>query len=181
MTDSEIINNTTTECGESPQNEETTEGHRPGCMCECCCQISEVDCHNNLSTCETLPTMKVQRNMKNRLVPSLANCAMVLVLIGLGTIGHTASAIDRHGLKIGAVETKISIDSAALAITTAEVVNIIDWSAIDASTAGGTDVAIDLSHSIINPIIDARGRSSIKAIRQISGSTCGCQSTGLAS
>lgn len=166
MTDSEIIGNIATECGELPPNQETIE-HQPGCMCECCCQISEANGHDNLSTCEPLPTPTTRKKMKNKLMPTLANCAVLLIGIGFATIGQAAGEIDRL---IGAIQAKpIAIDGAGITVPTARgVVDNFDPNAISANISDGTNIEIGASRLIIQPAIDVRRqatRSSRKFIR----------------
>jgi len=48
MTDSDITGNITADCGQVPQKQEMIEAHEVGCTCDCCCQLSESNCQDNL-------------------------------------------------------------------------------------------------------------------------------------
>lgn len=101
MTDSDITGNITADCGQVPQGQEMIEGHEAGCTCNCCCELSESNCQDNLDQCEQAqqPSGGMTR-MKSKLTPIMANCAVLLAILALSGLvargGNIRSADTIH-------------------------------------------------------------------------------------
>ena len=96
MLDSDITNNMTSDCQELMPTQEMPETHESDCTCESCCQISISNCQDNRDQCEETesPSGRMGK-MKEKLMPIMTNCAVILAVIGLsGSIGR-AETIER--------------------------------------------------------------------------------------
>ncbi len=104
MTDSDITGNIIADCGTTPQKQDMAEAHHAGCMCECCCLLSETNCEDTIDQCETAQTLGGTKKMKSKVTPILANCALLLAVIGFSSAITNAGIIQHHA--------KINIDPA---------------------------------------------------------------------
>jgi hypothetical protein len=96
MTDSDITGNIIADCGMTPQKQDIAEAHDAGCTCECCCLLSETNCEDNIDQCETPQTSGGKSKMRSKLTPILANCALLLAVVGFSSAIVRAGEISRN-------------------------------------------------------------------------------------
>jgi len=146
MTDSDITGNITADCGLIPSKQEMIEAHEVGCTCECCCQLSESNCKDNVEECEedNQPSGGMKK-MGRKLTPIMANCALLLATVALsglvvraGNI-QSANTIDSNpaiGIEISNTDIGIVITD----INHAEIIRVDD--VIEANDLKPTDTDI---------------------------------------
>jgi hypothetical protein len=92
MSDSDITGNIGADCRELPQTQEMID-HEAHCTCDGCCMRAESICQDNLNQCaEAQQPSGGMKKMRNKLTPILANCAVLLAILGLS--GAFAQARD---------------------------------------------------------------------------------------
>lgn len=109
MIDSDITGNITSDCQELMQTEEIPETHHTDCTCDCCCPISISNCQDNRDECEETeqPSGRMKK-MKDKLVPIVANCAVIIAVIGLSGSISRISAVERiSATRISAIQRQI--------------------------------------------------------------------------
>jgi hypothetical protein len=97
MIDSDIIGN-------------ITETHDTDCTCESCCPSSMSNCQDNRDECEeTEQRSGRMKTMKDKLVPIMANCAVIIAVIGLsGSISQSKAIEHTSASRIDAIHRQIS-------------------------------------------------------------------------
>jgi hypothetical protein len=110
MIDSDITGHITSDCEKRMQTPETPGAHGVDCTCDTCCPISESNCQDNRDQCEqTQPSSGRMKKMKDKLVPILANCAVILAVIGLSGSISRINAINRiQAANINAIHRQTS-------------------------------------------------------------------------
>jgi hypothetical protein len=132
MVESDITGNISSDC-ENPLANSASEMHHPDCTCDGCCQSSQSICEDN-DCSEAQQVTGGKKKMRNKLVPILANCAVLLAFIGISV------------RIIEAAEIHPSLENRAAAITT--LASIQSREIINAPIAGSRIEAID--NAIVN-------------------------------
>ena len=87
-----------------------TETHDTDCTCESCCPNSISNCQDNRDECEETeqPSGRMKK-MKDKLVPIMANCAVIIAVIGLsGSISQSKAIEHISASRIDAIHRQIS-------------------------------------------------------------------------
>jgi hypothetical protein len=165
MTDSDITGNIIADCGMTPLTQDISEAHAAGCTCECCCLLSETNCEDNIDQCETPQTSGGKRKMRSKLTPILANCALLLAVVGFSSAIARAGEINRNAeiRKDRAVQKQIAdvlandisqVDPIVVDHDVATTTNVDGIEIVD--TVEGIDITIASSTSLIDDhVIDA--------------------------
>jgi len=86
------------------------ETHDTDCTCECCCPSSISNCEDTRDQCEETerPSERIKK-MKDKLVPIMANCAVIIAVIGLsGTISRINAIEHISANRIDSIQRQIS-------------------------------------------------------------------------
>jgi hypothetical protein len=167
MTDSDITGNITAECGQVPQKQEMIETHDDGCTCDCCCQLSESNCQDNLDQCEEAKEPSGgMKKMRRKLTPIMANGAVLLAILALSGLIARASniqgadtidikpAIDTRTAN-ATVGTVISEINYAPTINASDLIESIDIEPIDTHIVGVGEIKMTkLDNQIGETVID---------------------------
>lgn len=81
MTESDITRNMSTDCQNTMQKP-TCDVHHPGCNCDECCKTSQSICEDH-DCAEGQQSSEGKKKMRNKLVPILANCVVLLAIVGV--------------------------------------------------------------------------------------------------
>ena len=84
------------------------ETHDTDCTCECCCPSSIANCQDNECEETEQPSGRMKK-MKDKLVPIMANCAVIIAVIGLSGSISQSKALERISTsRIDAIQRQIS-------------------------------------------------------------------------
>jgi len=173
MTDSDITRNITADCGQIPQKQEMIEAHEVGCTCDCCCQLSDSNCQDNLDQCDEAQPSGGMKKMKSKLTPIMANCAVLLAILALaGLVARAGNIRSADTIHINpAIDTQIADTDIGIVITDInhaaimrgdDVIEVDDIKPIDTEIVGigaieitnlnsqSGEVALDVKNSVAN-------------------------------
>src|ERR1044072_220736 len=121
MIESDITRNMSTDC-ENQMPDSTCDVHHPDCTCDDCCEASRSICEDH-DCAEDQQSSEGKKKMRNKLVPILANCVLLLAVTGVsGRIIQTRQINGSHENVIAGY----NIHAINNAIVPADPINLID-------------------------------------------------------
>ena len=118
MMENDFTGNLNSDCEKPMCHATDCETHHADCTCDSCCQLTDSVCEDNRDQCEETLRPSGGTKMKNKLMPMLANCAVLLAVITISGLVTNAKEFDRS-LQTSAVQVEQRITD----VRGAEVIN----------------------------------------------------------
>lgn len=102
---SDFTGNLNSDCEKPICHATDCETHHADCTCDSCCQLTDSVCEDNRDPYEETLRPSGGTKMKKKLMPMLANCAVLLAVITISGLGTNAQEFNRS-LQSSAAQTR---------------------------------------------------------------------------